>query len=53
MFGIGTTEMMVVMVVCLILFGNRLPGVMRGLGKSITEFKHGLHEEPATEEAPK
>jgi Sec-independent protein translocase protein TatA len=27
------------------LFGNRLPKLMRDLGRGLTEFKRGLHEE--------
>jgi sec-independent protein translocase protein TatA len=27
----------------LLLFGNRLPGLMRSLGRGVVEFKHGLH----------
>ena len=45
MFGIGHLELLVVAFVGLILFGNRLPKVMRSLGQSVTEFKHGLHED--------
>lgn len=51
MFGIGTTELMVVMVVCLVLFGNRLPTLMRSMGRSVNEFKHGLQDPPANEDA--
>lgn len=46
MFGIGTTELMVVMVVCVILFGHRLPSMMRGLGQSVSEFQRGVREIP-------
>ena len=28
--------------ICLLFFGNRLPSVMRSLGKSVTEFKKGV-----------
>jgi sec-independent protein translocase protein TatA len=42
MFGIGTTELVICMVICLILFGNRLPSVMRSMGKGIKEFKEGV-----------
>jgi sec-independent protein translocase protein TatA len=45
MFGIGTTELIVICILALILFGNRLPSVMRSLGQGITEFKKGLREE--------
>jgi sec-independent protein translocase protein TatA len=42
MFGIGTTELLIVLGVILLLFGNRLPGTMRSLGRSLIEFKRGL-----------
>jgi sec-independent protein translocase protein TatA len=35
-------EMMIVLVVVLLLFGNRLPSVMRSLGRGVTEFKKGV-----------
>lgn len=40
--NIGPTELIVVAFVALLIFGNRLPGVMRSLGKSVTEFKKGV-----------
>ena len=43
MFGIGTQELMICMVVCLILFGNRLPSIMRSLGQSVNSFRAGLN----------
>ena len=43
MFGIGQAELLIFMFVALILFGHRLPTVMRSLGQSLTEFKRGLH----------
>ncbi|MCU0961061.1 MAG: twin-arginine translocase TatA/TatE family subunit [Pirellulaceae bacterium] len=39
----GPLEMLIVAFVMLLLFGNRLPGVMRSLGRGVVEFKHGLH----------
>jgi sec-independent protein translocase protein TatA len=44
MFGLSTTELLIVLVVLLLLFGSRLPTVMRSLGKSVTEFKKGMNE---------
>jgi sec-independent protein translocase protein TatA len=45
-FGMpGPFEMMIVGVVVLLLFGNRLPSVMRSLGLGITEFKKGIKGE--------
>ena len=40
--NLGTTELMVIGFVSLLIFGNRLPSVMRSLGKSVTEFKKGV-----------
>jgi sec-independent protein translocase protein TatA len=37
----GPMELAIVAGVCLLFFGNRLPGVMRSLGQSVTEFKKG------------
>lgn len=43
MFGISPFQMMIVLVIALLLFGNRLPNVMRSLGKSVVEFKKGVN----------
>ena len=40
--SVGPTELIVVAFVSLLIFGNRLPSVMRSLGKSVTEFKKGM-----------
>ena len=37
----GIWELMICLVIMLILFGNRLPSVMRSLGSSAREFKKG------------
>ena len=42
MFGIGTTELLVLAGIALLLFGTRLPKVMRSLGQGIVEFKRGV-----------
>jgi sec-independent protein translocase protein TatA len=42
-------ELIVVALVALLLFGNRLPSVMRSLGQSVTEFKKGLEGTPEDE----
>jgi sec-independent protein translocase protein TatA len=38
----GTTELIVIGVVALLIFGKRLPEVARSLGKGIVEFKKGI-----------
>ena len=50
MFGLGPTELLIVGVVVLLLFGSRLPKVMRSLGEGIVEFKRGVQgiEDPGT-----
>jgi sec-independent protein translocase protein TatA len=40
--NLGTPELLIAAFVALLLFGNRLPNVMRSLGKSVTEFKKGV-----------
>ncbi|MBM3961386.1 MAG: twin-arginine translocase TatA/TatE family subunit [Planctomycetes bacterium] len=37
-------ELIVIVVIVLVLFGNRIPGMMRSLGSGITEFKKGLKD---------
>jgi sec-independent protein translocase protein TatA len=44
MFGFGHWEVLIVMLVVLLLFGNRLPALARSMGTSLTEFKKGIKE---------
>jgi len=40
--GLGTTEMILIGAVLLLMFGGKkIPELMRGLGKGINEFKKG------------
>jgi len=41
----GVPEMMIVGLIVLLLFGSRLPSVMRSLGIGITEFRKGIKGE--------
>ena len=42
---IGTTELMLVAGIALLLFGGKkLPEMMRGMGQGVKEFKKGMHE---------
>ncbi len=43
MFGIGTTELLVVLGIVIVIFGaRRLPELGSGLGKAIKNFKAGV-----------
>ncbi|HVC92991.1 MAG TPA: twin-arginine translocase TatA/TatE family subunit [Pirellulales bacterium] len=44
MFGLSPVELLVIGGLAVLLFGSRLPSVARSLGKSMTEFKRGLHD---------
>lgn len=54
MFGLGTTELLILGAIVLLLFGTRLPKVMRSLGEGIVEFKRGVQgiEENASPREP-
>jgi len=45
MFGMGTSEILLILVVTLLLFGaKRLPEIARGLGKGIQQFKKAAND---------
>jgi len=50
----GPTELLLILFIALLIFGNRLPSVMRSLGSSMNEFKKGLNdiEAPVAAAAP-
>jgi len=41
----GPWEWLVILAILLLLFGKRLPEVMRSMGRGIKEFKSGMHDE--------
>jgi len=52
MFGIGTTELLVILVVALIVIGpSKLPDVMRTIGKGLAEFRRVSTDVKSTLEA--
>jgi sec-independent protein translocase protein TatA len=45
-FGVGPMELVIVFAIILLLFGGgRLPGLMRSLGQSVTDFKKRIRED--------
>ena len=45
MFGLGPTELFIVLLIIFLLFGaKRIPEIARGIGKGIVEFKKATRE---------
>ena len=45
MFGIGMTELLVILAIVLVIFGaNKLPEIGSGMGKAIGNFKKSVKE---------
>jgi len=54
MFGLGATELIIILVIVVILFGaSRLPEIGRGIGEAIKNFKKSTSENPEIDVTPK
>jgi sec-independent protein translocase protein TatA len=40
----GWLEIVIILAILLLVFGRRLPDVMRNLGRGLTQFKRGMRE---------
>ncbi len=53
MFGLGATELIIILVIVVILFGaSRLPEIGRGVGEAIKNFKKSISEQPEIDVTP-
>jgi sec-independent protein translocase protein TatA len=53
MFGIGFLELIVILVVCLVIFGpSKLPEIGEALGRGIRDFQRALKHPPEIEVTP-
>ena len=53
MFGLGATELIIILVIVVILFGaTRLPEIGRGIGEAIKNFKKSTSENPEIDVTP-
>ena len=44
MFGIGTQEILLILLIVLLLFGGKkIPELMKGLGKGVKSFRDGMN----------
>jgi sec-independent protein translocase protein TatA len=54
MFGLGVTELIIVLVIVVVLFGaSKLPEIGRGVGEAIKNFKKSISESPEIDDARK
>ncbi len=53
MFGLQPGDILIIVIVALLLFGpNRLPEIVRSIGKGIREFQGAMKEEPKRPSQP-
>ncbi len=52
MFGLGTTELLLILAIVVIFFGaGKLPEVGAGIAKGIRNFKKNMREDPVEKDA--
>ena len=54
MMGLSSTELIIVLVIVLVLFGgSRLPSLMEGMGKGLRSFKKAMRGDDEIDVSPK
>jgi sec-independent protein translocase protein TatA len=52
MFGLGVTELIIILVIVVVLFGaSKLPQIGSGIGEAIQNFKKSISEPPEIDES--
>lgn len=51
-FDLSTTHLIIILVILLLMFGSKLPSIMRNLGGSVREFKKGMDTDPTHNPPP-
>ncbi len=44
MFGMGPMEILIIAGIALLVFGRRLPTIMRSIGEGVSELRKGIEE---------